>query len=242
MFRTILVTLLSLHVCFTAAFTSPLGVRQRFGTSVFASLQAEAVLTEHAVVLRKPMGITLAADESNPHAGVIVKKMDPTGLTAAACRSDPIGVDICVRDKVIKINGKDVSSGSYEDIMRMLIDGPKDVNLVLGRPSDAVVVRWANGISVAAMPGDSFKSIAKHESFIKIPYLCTSGGCRTCEQSLLTGDGEVRCIIPRVIPLLMRSLSWLTHHCIFSQLQRFRPCCARVPKSSSTIIVNPADR
>lgn len=70
-----------------------------------------------------------------------MKRIDPQGQTAAACRSDPAGVDIfCVRDKVMQTNGNDISNDDFEDIMQiMIIDGPEEVKLVLGRPSDAVI-------------------------------------------------------------------------------------------------------
>eukprot|EP00579_Thalassiosira_antarctica_P008534 CAMPEP_0201878662 /NCGR_PEP_ID=MMETSP0902-20130614/9768_1 /ASSEMBLY_ACC=CAM_ASM_000551 /TAXON_ID=420261 /ORGANISM="Thalassiosira antarctica, Strain CCMP982" /LENGTH=94 /DNA_ID=CAMNT_0048406341 /DNA_START=484 /DNA_END=769 /DNA_ORIENTATION=+ len=94
-----------------------------------------------------------------------MKRTDtPEQTAAAACRSDPAGVDIfCVRDKVMQINGNDVSKDDFEDGMQMIIDdGPEEVKLVLGRPSNAVAVRrWNNGITVVAKVGDSFGSIAQ---------------------------------------------------------------------------------
>ena len=161
--------------------------------NIFASIEEPEVLLneEHVVSLRKPMGIILQTDDADPAAGVIVKHIDPHGPTAAACRSNPSGVDICIRDKVIRVNGRDVSNDSLEEIMALITDGPEKVELVLGRPSDAVVLRWANGVSVAARPGDSFGCIAQHEAGIRIPYSCASGICGTCEQSISTEDGEV---------------------------------------------------
>jgi len=187
------------------------------GTRIFASIEEpEVILSEHVVSLRKPMGIILEGDESNLAAGVFVKRMDPQGQTAAACRSDPSGFDICIRDKVMFVNGVDVSQDSLESIMELIIDGPNTVEIVLGRPSDAAVVRWTNGISIAAKPGDSFGCIARHEALIKIPYSCASGACGTCEQSISSEDEEFR--------------------------QYIRPCVARVPGGVPIIIVNPSDR
>jgi len=192
-------------------------------------------MKEHEVTLSKPMGIIFEEDEANPDAGTVVKRIDPHGQTAAACRFDPEGVDICVRDTVIEVNGRDVKNKSLEDIMQMIMDGPQKIELVLSRPADAVVVCWPNGISVAAKPGDSFGFIAQHEAFINIPYSCTNGGCGSCEQSILSEDGGVS-VIARVY------LIFLTNMLSSQSLRYIRPCVARVGKGSPAIIVNPSDR
>ena len=163
---------------------------------LFSSIQEEetqcvVILKQYEVTLRKPIGMTLESDEEDPGAGIIIKRIDPQGLTAVMCKSEPDNYDICIRDKILNVNGKDVGNKSYENVMQMISDGPDEVRLSLGRPSDAVVIRWNNGISVAAKPGDPVKEIARDEASVKIPYLCHSGGCGTCEQSISTGKGEV---------------------------------------------------
>jgi len=149
------------------------------------------ILKQHEVTLRKPLGMILESVEENPGAGIIIKRIDPHSLTAVMCKSEPDNYDICIRDRILNVNGKDVGSESYENVMQMISDGPDEVRLSLGRPSDAVVIRWNNGISVAAKSGDPIKQIAQDEASVKIPYACYSGGCGSCEQSISTGKGEV---------------------------------------------------
>ncbi|GFH54047.1 predicted protein [Chaetoceros tenuissimus] len=172
-------------------------------------------MTRHSVSLQKPMGIILEIDEERPDLGILVRRIDENGSTAAACRAKPMETDICVRDRLLEINGVDVLDETLENVMDMIIEAPRDIDLVLGRDSDSIIVRWSNGIAVAAKVGDSFRSIASSDAYVKIPYLCESGGCGTCEQTIVIGSCE-----PRYI----------------------RPCCARVPQTDSEIFVSPSDR
>ncbi len=171
-------------------------------------------LEEHKVQLEKPMGIILEeANEDTLTGGVIIKSINPNGATAAACRNN--NADICVRDKILEINGVECANAKFEDVMEIISDAREEITFVIGRPSNATVVKWSNGISVAAMPGDYFGQIAQDEAFVKIPYSCSNGGCGTCEQSIFSDELGQRYI---------------------------RPCVSRVPKGSRTIIVNPSDR
>mmetsp|Transcript_5608 Transcript_5608/g.8345 ORF Transcript_5608/g.8345 Transcript_5608/m.8345 type:complete len:226 (+) Transcript_5608:53-730(+) len=185
-------------------------------TCIFGSdCKSEEILSEHKVTLRKPMGLILEeSDEYGASCGVMIKQIDPAGETGVACRSK--NADICVRDKILSVNGKECADDSFDNVMDLLIDGPDEIDLILGRPENAVIVKWSNGIAVAAKPGDYFGQIAQDEAFVKIPYSCSNGGCGTCEQQILfTKDGSQRYI---------------------------RPCVSRVPKTSSMIIVNGSDR
>eukprot|EP01083_Nonionella_stella_P158509 516087_1 len=188
-------------------------------------------LTERTVRLRKPLGIVIeeaddpsldddtslssSSDGCQPDdmsGGVIIKSIDPNGSTSAACLDD--NVDIAIRDKILAVNGISCKNDTFESIMDLLIESPPEVEILLGRPSDAVLVRWSNGINVAAKAGDYFGQIAQDEAFVKIPYSCSNGGCGTCEQTVIIDNKE-----PRYL----------------------RPCIARVPKSK-IITVNPSDR
>eukprot|EP01083_Nonionella_stella_P040062 108932_1 len=182
-------------------------------------------LTERTVRLQKPMGIIIEeADDLNLEGdsagdqlddmsgGVIIKSIDPNGSTSAACLEG--SVDIAIRDKILAVNGISCKNDTFESIMDLLIESPPEVEILLGRPSDAVLVRWSNGINVAAKAGDYFGQIAQDEAFVKIPYSCSNGGCGTCEQTVIIDNKE-----PRYL----------------------RPCIARVPKSK-IITVNPSDR
>lgn len=173
--------------------------------------EKEKLMTEHEVTLMKPMGIILEEDEDNPALGVVVRRIDPHGHAAVACRFDPEGVDICVRDTLVEVNGRDITRKTLEEIIAIIRDGPDRVELRLRRPYDAVIVRWANGISVAAQPGDSVGYIAQHEALVKISYSCTSGGCGSCEQSIIDEDGNVsvcaNCFLFPIPHLLLNTAS-----------------------------------
>lgn len=173
--------------------------------------------TIHKVRLRKPMGIILESDDEDPTSGVIIKRIDPMGQTAAACRTDPVGVDICIRDRILQINDMEVKDESLESIMKIIMDGPEMIDLVLGRSKDAIVLKWWNGISVATKPGEKIRNIAASEACVRVNYSCDSGGCGTCELSISHNgtDGEER---------------------------YFRPCIARVPKGRDVIWVSPSNR
>mmetsp|Transcript_13421 Transcript_13421/g.25193 ORF Transcript_13421/g.25193 Transcript_13421/m.25193 type:complete len:211 (+) Transcript_13421:3124-3756(+) len=183
--------------------------------------------TQHHVTLKKPMGIILESDEQdNNEEGIIIKQIDPLGNTASACRDNPQGIDICIRDRIIQVDNVDVSNNkSLEDVMKLIINGPNEtVHLVLGRPKDAIVMKWWNGISVAVNPGERVKDIARYEACVKIKYSCDTGGCGICECSMLTvgqkqeGQGDQGRGSERY----------------------FRPCVARVPKGPSMIWVKPS--
>jgi hypothetical protein len=191
--------------------------------------------TQHRVTLQKPMGIILESDENDASMGVIIKQINPLGNTASACKNNPLGVDICIRDRILQVDNTDVTDKSLEDVMELIVNGPKDVvELVLGRPKDAIVMKWWNGISVAVQPGERIKDISRYEACVKIKYSCQGGGCGTCECSMITtgvggvggggntagqegeggGGGE----------------------------RYFRPCVARVPKGPNFIWVKPSNR
>lgn len=198
-----------------------------------ASSDSDALiqLTERTVRLQKPMGIIIeeanepSLDDDTALAsysdgdktggisgGVIIKSIDPNGSTAAACLEED--VDIAIRDKILAVNGISCEGDTFENVMDLLIESPQEVEISLGRPSDAVIVRWSNGINVAAKPGDYFGQIAQDEAFVQIPYSCSNGGCGTCEQTVIIDEKE-----PRYL----------------------RPCIARVPKSK-IILIDPSDR
>lgn len=153
--------------------------------------EPDVKMKRHSVSLQKPIGIILEIDEERPDLGVLVRRIDENGSTAAACRAKPMETDICVRDRLLEINGVDVSDKTLENVMDIIIEAPIDIDLVLGRDSDSIIVRWSNGIAVAAKVGDSFRSIASSDAYVKIPYSCESGGCGTCEQTIVVGFSEV---------------------------------------------------
>ena len=144
-------------------------------------MKPDVKMKRHSVSLQKPMGIILEIDEERPDLGILVRRIDENGSTAAACRAKPMETDICVRDRLLEINGVDVSDETLENVMDIIIEAPIDIDLILGRDSDSIIVRWSN----------SFRSIASSDAYVKIPYSCESGGCGTCEQTIVVGSSEV---------------------------------------------------
>jgi ferredoxin len=152
------------------------------------------------------MGILLEKDESDPSSGVVVKNIDPKGQTATRIRQSKEDAKsvICIRDKILAVNGIQCQNSSFERVLELIQDSNDDVDLMVGRHCESVVVTWSNGVSIAAKSGEYFGNLANESSFL-IPYSCRSGSCGTCEQSIII-DGR-------------------------KEKQTFiRPCVARVPK------------
>mmetsp|Transcript_28633 Transcript_28633/g.41803 ORF Transcript_28633/g.41803 Transcript_28633/m.41803 type:complete len:245 (-) Transcript_28633:719-1453(-) len=171
----------------------------------------EGNLTKRTIQLTKPLGIVLEEiDAFDSTAGVIILEIDPKGNAAAAFRRGD--ADICLYDKILAVNNRDVEFSTFENVMDQIITSEgNDVSLTLGRAPDTITVRWPNGVGVAAKPGDHFCDLAGLAK-CKIPYGCTNGGCGTCEQSIVTDKGDQRYV---------------------------RPCVSRVPKGLKFIDVNP---
>lgn len=181
------------------------------------------------------MGIILESDEDDASMGVIIKRIDPLGNTASACKDNPLGVDICIRDRILQVDNMDVSEKSLEDVMGFIINAPNDVvELVLARPKDAIVMKWWNGISVAVRPGEKIKNIARYEACVNIKYSCQGGGCGICECSMVTDRGsELE---------QGQGQGQEQEHGRGGGERYFRPCVARVPKGPSLIWIKPSDR
>eukprot|EP00565_Helicotheca_tamesis_P008636 CAMPEP_0185729798 /NCGR_PEP_ID=MMETSP1171-20130828/7345_1 /TAXON_ID=374046 /ORGANISM="Helicotheca tamensis, Strain CCMP826" /LENGTH=187 /DNA_ID=CAMNT_0028398717 /DNA_START=125 /DNA_END=688 /DNA_ORIENTATION=- len=169
------------------------------------------LITKRTVKLTKPMGIILEeVDETNCQSGVIIKDIDPMGNAAAASRKGD--ADICIRDKVLAVNNEDVEFKTFENIMDLIVSSEgSDISVTLGRSPGSVALRWPNGVGVAAQPGEHFCDLALLAKF-RISYSCTSGGCGTCEQSIISEKTNQRYV---------------------------RPCVSRVPKGADFLTVEP---
>lgn len=173
-------------------------------------------LTEVSVIVPKPMGLILEeVDASNLEAGIIIQKMDPSGGVASACRSRSVKErpDVCVRDKIMAVNGTPCVKASLETIMDLIANSSgsdNSVSLVLGRRKDSIKVTWPNGVSIAALPGEYLGNLAYEASYDRIEYSCRSGSCGTCEQAAeINGSGNIKLV---------------------------RPCVARIPLGKTSII------
>jgi ferredoxin len=186
-------------------------------TQLYETLDAAAAyefVTEIEVRIKKPMGIVIEEiDETG--LGVRIAQINPDGATAALCRSGSSDDDVCLRDKILAVNGEPCDVLSFEQVMDIITSAKGDeVSLLLGRPEDTIIVKWPNGVSIAAWPGEYLGNLADLACF-QISYSCRSGSCGTCEHSMETDSGEKRYV---------------------------RPCVARVPKDVAWAVVHPTDR
>jgi ferredoxin len=173
------------------------------------------------VRIPKPLGIVLeelSVEDSKGGVGIV--EVNPQGNAAKYGRSSSVTMDdgplLCVRDKVLAVNGEDVSTAAFDTVMEKIIASDLPVvELTLQRPQNSVVVAWDNGVSVAAQPGEYLGNVAS-EAGMKIHYSCRSGSCGTCEQSVDLNNGKEQ------------------RYC--------RPCSSRVPKGVQSMRATPSDR
>ena len=172
-------------------------------------------VTVTTVQIPTPMGIVIEEiDSSDTHQGVRITRVEPDGNAAASCGATAADL-LCVRDKILAVNGVACSEAPFEVVMDNIRSstGGK-VELTLGRPRGSVIVKWPNGVCVAAQPGEYLGNIG-YEGMMQIPYSCRSGSCGTCEQVVSTDNGNARYL---------------------------RPCFAKIPKGVKSMIVIPSDR
>ena len=170
-------------------------------------------VTEIEARINKPMGIVIEEiDETG--LGLRIAQINPDGATAALCRSG--SADVCLRDKILAVNGEPCGVLSFEQVMDVITSTPGDeVSLLLGRPKGTIPVKWPNGVSIAAWPGEYLGNLAGLAGF-QISYSCRSGSCGSCEHSIETDDsGKKRYV---------------------------RPCVARVSKDVAWAVMHPTDR
>jgi ferredoxin len=182
---------------------------------LYEALDAAAYefVTEIEARINKPMGIVIEEiDETG--LGVRITQINPDGATAMLCRSG--SANVCLRDKILAVNAVPCSVLSFEQVMDMITSTPGDeVSLLLGRPEGTIPVKWPNGVSIAAWPGEYLGNLAGLAGF-QISYSCRSGSCGSCEHSIETdGSGETRYV---------------------------RPCVARVPKDVAWVVMHPTGR
>jgi ferredoxin len=159
------------------------------------------------------MGIVIE-DIDETGLGLRIAQINPDGATAALCRSG--SADVCLRDKILAVNGEPCGVLSLEEVIDIITVTPGDeVSLLLGRPEGAIPVKWPNGVSIAAWPGEYLGNLADLACFQNISYSCRSGSCGTCEFSIETDSCEKRYV---------------------------RPCVAKVPKDVAWAVMHPTDR
>ena len=162
------------------------------------------------VQIPKPLGIVLEESEDDV-GGVKIIEVNPKGNAAQTLS---IG-SLCVRDKVLAINGEDVSVANFDDVMEKIIASNSPVELTLERSQGSIVISWGNRVSVAAQPGEYLGNVA-FEAGMKIPYSCRSGSCGTCEQAVSVDSGK--------------------------EHRYYRPCSFRLPIGVHSMALKPSDR
>jgi len=190
---------------------------------------------ELSVRIPKPLGLVIEeVDANDPSKGVEIVQITIDGNTAAANRQQlttMITTDdvVCLGDRILSVNG--VGCSNYDEVIDQIVSSPEEhhhpVDLVLGRPSESVVVHFqgkssTSGVCVTALPGDYLGNIANRaEIDYNIPYSCRSGRCGICEQSLL---------------LLSKKKEKKTGKTIRrQQCQKVRPCVYRIPNDNNII-------
>jgi ferredoxin len=200
----------------TSGLLALLGVsaRPRLALQLYETLDATAYefVTEINARIKKPMGLVIEEiDETG--LGLRIAQINPDGATAALCRSG--SADVCIRDKILAVNGEPCGVLSFEEVRDLITSTPDDeVRLLLGRPEGAIPVKWPNGVSVAAWPGEYLGNLADLACF-QISYSCRSGSCGSCEHSIETDSTKKRYV---------------------------RPCVARVPKDAAWAVMHHTDR
>ena len=166
-------------------------------------------VTEIEATINKPMGIVIEEIDQTGW-GLRIAQINPDGATAALCRSG--SADVCLRDKILAVNGEPCGVLSFEQVMDVIISTPGDeVSLLLGRPKGTIPVKWPNGVSVAAWPGEYLGNLADLAEF-QISYSCRSGSCGTCEHSIETDDsGEKRYVRP-CVARVSKNIAWAVMH------------------------------
>ena len=166
--------------------------------------------TIHEITIQLPLGVTLEEIDSSsssnvaPSSGVaiigihengnaaiynsnIFSKLKPTPGNSNSNRN--IRNDcICIRDKIMSINGVPCHDKSFDDVIFLLSNCRSSnessmnhtITIGLGRLEKSTVVNYHNGIAISAKPGESYGFLAANCGIDTIEYKCRSGNCQTC--------------------------------------------------------------
>lgn len=179
--------------------------------------------TIHEVTIELPLGIILEEiDSSSPDPdattppGVSIIGINNNGNAAnynsnifsklkstpenynniiSSCRNDCI----CIRDKVMSINGILCHDKSFDDVISLISSSGSTVGssnnnqitIGLGRLEKSIIVNYHNGITISAKPGESYGFLAAKCGIDTIEYQCRSGNCGTCMRWLEFPDKTI---------------------------------------------------
>jgi len=157
--------------------------------------------TTHIVTVDLPLGIVLEEMDSDPSHGVAIIGISE-GYAArynaaiySTIKSQGNTIDchsdfICVRDKVMSVNGTPCHDKSFDYVIDLISSAESNtVALELGRIRDSTVLNYYDGICISAKPGESYGFLAGKLG-IDIQYACRSGNCQTCARWMEFPDKE----------------------------------------------------
>ena len=148
----------------------------------------------HKLSIPLPLGLILEEmDTSDTAYGVAIIGISPEGNVAKLNSEvfsnirqyDPSTIGeqcVCIRDKIISVNGVPCHDKSLDYIMETIMNSKSTkVTLEIGRIQQSTVINYSNGICISAKPGESYGFLAQ-KSGIHVEYECRTGNCLTCQQ------------------------------------------------------------
>lgn len=141
-----------------------------------------------------PLGLVLEeVDIADPSHGVVIVGISPDGnaaqlnskLFSDKSLNSTIGQKcICIRDKVISVNGTLCNDCSLEDVIQLITKSNDDnVVLEIGRIQQSTVLHYSQGRCIAAKPGESYGFLAQ-KCGARVMYECRTGNCLTCAKRM----------------------------------------------------------
>lgn len=160
------------------------------------------------------MGLVLEQDLNGTNDDSSVKITSMTGHAAEASKGGMI--DACIGDVVVKVDNKDCTNWTLDEILEEIgnLDLDEPVDLTLQRPATAIPVKFMDtGACVCALPQMSIGALG-FQACSEITYECRNGNCGTCQHVMVTHfmDGTTK-------------------------QQYVRPCVAKVPKGVSSVAI-----
>ena len=172
--------------------------------------------TTHKVLIDLPLGIILEEETSSiahDRGGVVVvgindnsntakynssimSKVKEEGRERIDCQHD----FICIRDKIISVNGISCYNRGLDEVMNIISEQSKKktdnaIEIAVGRLKDTTVINYYNGICISAKVGESYGFLADKCGITDVKYECRTGNCSTCMRRLQFPD-KTRDVMP----------------------------------------------
>ena len=150
--------------------------------------------TTHELSIQLPLGLTLEEmDVSDCSYGVAIIGISTDGNAAkmnSNVFSDTSSIHqssvaqrcICIRDKIMSVNGIPCQDKSLDDVIELIANSDSQrVTLGLGRIEQSTVLHYSQGRCIAAKPGESYGFLAQ-KCGVDVTYECRIGQCLTCSR------------------------------------------------------------